>query len=305
MWRPSQLWWLLRLLVLSVVPLPLALLPVGICDESAAARVRRYSRRGDLDTIPSLVNLKVTIMQRQYHKWQSKNLDREMELLVFGSSGARAIAIPTQAGRFYDWEDFGMVDALRRHIDNGWIQLFCVDSVDVESWDNHSITPRERAARHLQYQDYMIDEVLPFSLSQNSNPYTMALGASFGAYHSVNLAFRFPQAFNRVVAMSGIYDIHAWTDGYHDELVHEGDPSRYIHTLTDEKQLAALKKVDLIISIGSEDPGFVENVEFSKSLVMRQVEHTFRVWDGCAHDWPVWHEMILHYIGGPDSKGGD
>jgi esterase/lipase superfamily enzyme len=244
-------------------------------------------------------------MQREYHKWHSKSLNREMEMLVFGHGGARAVVIPTQSGRFYDWEDRGMIQALQKHIDNGWIQLFCVDSVDPESWDNGNVAPRDRAARHLQYQDYMINEVLPFTEQKNDNPFVMAVGASFGAYHSVSLALRYPTAFDRVVAMSGIYDIHPWTDGYDDELVHQGNPSKYIKMLDDPKQLEALRNIDLIVTIGNEDPAFQENTEFSNSLWEKGVWHAFRVWDGYAHDWPVWHEMVLHYIGGPDSKGHD
>ena len=53
-----------------------------------------------------------------------------MELLVFGHAGARVLAFPTTQGRFYEWEDFGMVGALSEHLNHGWIQLFCVDIVD-------------------------------------------------------------------------------------------------------------------------------------------------------------------------------
>ncbi len=242
-------------------------------------------------------------MQREYQKWHSDNLGKEMELLIFGHGGARAVVIPTQSGRFFDWENRGMMDALKTHIDNGWIQLFCIDSVDPESWDNGSVEPHQRAARHLQYQDYVIKEVLPFTQSHNSDPYVMAVGASFGAYHSVNLALKHPEAFNRVVAMSGIYDIRPWTDGYEDDLVLQGNPIHYIHAIDDNAQIDALRKVDLIVTIGNEDPAFAENQEFSASLWHRGIWHAFRVWDGYAHDWPVWHEMILHYIGGADTKG--
>jgi len=240
---------------------------------------------------------------REYHKWRSDNLNRDMELLVFGHAGARVIVFPTQSGRFWDWEDRQMVSSLTRHLNEGWLQLFCVDSVDQESWDNAGAQGRQRAQRHLQYQDYIIKEVLPFSRSKNDNPFVMAVGASFGAYHSVSIALRFPESFNRVVAMSGIYDIRPWTGGYDDELVLQGNPCQYIGGINDEKQLEAIRRLDMIIAIGRDDPAFVGNETFSRSLWNRGVWHAFRVWDGWAHDWPYWQEMIRHYIGGPDSKG--
>ncbi len=241
-------------------------------------------------------------MLREYHKWQSDNLGREMELLVFGHAGARAVVFPTQSGRFYDWEDRGMIDSLSTHLANGWLQLFCVDSVDPESWDNGSVQPRQRASRHLQYQDFIMKEVLPFSESKNNNPFVIAAGASFGAYHSVNIALRYPEAFSRVVAMSGIYDISPWTGGYDDDLVYQGNPLEFIRWMDDNEQLARLRKLDMIVTIGRDDPAFGENQEFSNSLWGRGVWHAFRVWDGWAHDWPYWHEMVLHYIGGPETK---
>jgi esterase/lipase superfamily enzyme len=225
-----------------------------------------------------------------------------MELLVFGHAGARAIVFPTQSGRFWDWEDRRMIETLSQHLENGWVQLYCVDSVDQESWDNVNVGPRERAARHLQYQDYIMQEVLPITASKNDNPYTMAIGASFGAYHSVNIALRFPAAFNRVVAMSGIYDIRPWTGGYDDELVYQGNPYEYIRGIQDEEQLANIRKIDTIIAIGEDDPAYLENEQLSKSLWNRGVWHAFRVWDGWAHDWPFWQQMIVQYIGGPESK---
>ena len=52
-------------------------------------------------------------MNREYHCWHSPALRRDMELLVFGHAGARVLVFPTAGGRFHEWEDQGMVNALR------------------------------------------------------------------------------------------------------------------------------------------------------------------------------------------------
>ena len=90
-------------------------------------------------------------MRRDYHKWFSPRLGREMEMLVYGHAGLPAIVFPTSQGRFYEFEDRGMVDAIRWKIENGEVQLFCVDSVDSESWYNRSVPARWRIARQVQY----------------------------------------------------------------------------------------------------------------------------------------------------------
>src|ERR1035441_1121065 len=53
-------------------------------------------------------------MNRQYHKWYSKHLNRDMELLVFGHRGDRVIVFPTRQGRFFDYENWGLVDEIGR-----------------------------------------------------------------------------------------------------------------------------------------------------------------------------------------------
>src|SRR2546427_9274339 len=98
-------------------------------------------------------------VQRTYHRWHSPTLDREMDALVFGHGGARLLVFPTSMGRFFDWEDRGMVGALEDHLAQGWLQMFCVDSVDAESWYAKSRSPAERARRHVQYDRYILTEV--------------------------------------------------------------------------------------------------------------------------------------------------
>lgn len=241
-------------------------------------------------------------MLREYHKWNSRTLGRDMELLVFGHGGARVVVFPTSNGRFFDWENRGMISALSRHLENGWVQLYCVDSVDAESWFNSQASPRDRACRELQYQDYIIQEVLPFSHSKNDNQFVIATGASLGAYHALSTAVRFPDSFQRALGMSGVYDVRQWTGGDMDEVIRPTSPCEFIAGLTDEAMLERIRKVDLIVPIGKDDPLFPNNQWFSELLWTKGIWHAFRVWDCNAHDWPYWLDMVQRYIGGADSQ---
>ena len=73
-------------------------------------------------------------MHREHVRWYSPRLDKDMDLLIFGHAGARALVFPSSMGKFFEWEDQGMITALGEHLERGWIQLYCVDSVDSESW---------------------------------------------------------------------------------------------------------------------------------------------------------------------------
>ncbi len=223
-----------------------------------------------------------------------------MELLVFGHAGARVIVFPTSMGRFFDWEDRGMIRALGEHLQQGWIQIFCVDSVDSESWYARHKHPADRARRHAEYDHYVRTEVLPFTARKNPNPFLIVTGASFGAYHAVNFAFRHPQLVNRVIGLSGLYDIKRQTDGYSDDLIYSHDPSHYVLNLQESSRLTALRDQDIIIAIGRDDPSCADNEHLSGALWGKGIWHALRIWDGWAHDWPWWQQMIVRYIGGHD-----
>lgn len=221
-----------------------------------------------------------------------------MELLVHGHAGARMLVFPSSQGRFFEWEDRRMHHVLGEHLERGWLQLICVDSVDAESWYNRSRPPGDRAWRHELYDRYIHDEVLPFSASINANPYLITTGASLGAYHAVNFAFRHPHAVSRTIGMSGLYNIKELTRGYSDANVYANDPSHYLLHEGDAAWYAAMRRMDIILVIGRDDPHYDDNVHLSDVLWRRDIWHAFRVWNGWVHDWPYWENMIRRYVGG-------
>ncbi len=239
-------------------------------------------------------------MHREYHRWYSPRLNRDMELLIHGHAGARVLVFPTSQGRFYEYEDRGMVAALGDFLEKGWLQLYCVDSVDAESFYCRWAHPAGRMFRHLQYEDYVLNEVLPLSRTKNNNPFLIAHGCSFGAYHALNIAFRHPQLFGRVVALSGKYDMSGFFDGYYDENIYFNTPSHYVPNLSDAQQLDALRRLDIILAVGKADPNLANNRALSQALWAKQIGHALREWDGWSHDWPYWQQMVRTYIGGHD-----
>ncbi|MDZ4718467.1 MAG: alpha/beta hydrolase-fold protein [Roseiflexaceae bacterium] len=237
-------------------------------------------------------------MHRSYHQWHSPALNRPMELLVFGHAGAPVIVFPTSKGRFFEYEDRGMVGALSQQIEQGWVQLYCLDSVDAESWYAKSMHPRERLYRHDQYERYVLDEVLPLIRSQNANQFTMLHGCSFGAIHAMLFGLRHPDRFNRVLAFAGLYDTTRFLDGYYDEEVHYHHPIAMIQSLQAGQQLNQLKRLEILMAIGRDDTAANTNTQLSDALWSKGIWHALRLWDGWAHDWPYWHRMIQLYING-------
>jgi esterase/lipase superfamily enzyme len=239
-------------------------------------------------------------MHREHQRWYSPALGRDMELLIFGHAGARVLVFPTSMGRFYEWEDHQMIGALWEHLERGWLQLYCVDSVDAESWYCRWAHPGGRAWRHVQYENYLLYEVLPLTTYRNPNPYLITVGASFGAYHAANFAFRHPHLVSRVIGMSGIYDINDWTDGFQNETIYFNNPCLYLPHEHDPARLEALRRLDIILAVGQTDPLRPNNEFLTGVLWSKGVWPALRLWDGWAHDWPWWRYMIRIYIGGHD-----
>ncbi|MFC5409359.1 esterase family protein [Larkinella bovis] len=242
-------------------------------------------------------------MQREYHKWFSEHLNRDMELLVFGHAGARVLVFPTRRGRFFDFEDFGLVGALTDKLENGHLQLFCVDSIDGESLYSKVIPPHERVQRHLQFERYILEEVLPFTRQKNPQPFMIAFGCSFGAFHAVNIALRHPQWFGKVVALSGRYDLsmpvdffRGLFDSYYDETIYYNTPLHFLPNLHEEATLTMLRRMYFLLAIGQDDPFLENNRELSATLTEKHIPHDLYIWEGRAHQALDWQQMVKVYL---------
>jgi esterase/lipase superfamily enzyme len=198
-------------------------------------------------------------MVREYHKGYSSRLGREMEALIFGHAGLPVMVFPTSCGRFFDFEDRGMVAALAGKIDAGQLQLFCVDSVDAESWYNRAYAPRWRITRHLRYEDYLLHELLPLIRQRNPDPRLLSLGCSFGGYHAVNIALRHPDLFTGFVSLSGAFDLKSFLGGYYDQECYYNLPTHYLPNLTDPWFLDRFRQNRYVLATGQDDQCLAQN----------------------------------------------
>jgi esterase/lipase superfamily enzyme len=114
------------------------------------------------------------------------------------------------------------------------------------------------------------------------------------------MGLRHPELVSRVIGLSGLYDIREQTGGQSDAEVYFHNPADFILGEHDERRLAQLRMMDIIMAIGRDDPMRPGNEEFSRRLHSRGIWHALRIWDGWAHDWPFWRQMIVKYVGGHD-----
>ena len=86
-------------------------------------------------------------MNREYHKWWSRRLDRDMELLVFGHSGVPIVVFPSSQGRFFEFEDRGMIGAVAHKIDAGEIQTVIASTASTPRAGTTAMFRRAGASR--------------------------------------------------------------------------------------------------------------------------------------------------------------
>jgi esterase/lipase superfamily enzyme len=238
-------------------------------------------------------------MTREIHQWYSPALNKEMPIAVYGHYGYALLMIPTAAADYLEYERFELINTLSPFINEGKIKIFSVNSINTESWMNKQMEGAHKAIRQNQFNHYIYDEVIPFikNMTSQDTP-IITCGASFGAFHSMNLFLKRPDLINGVIAMSGVYDLMEYTDGYYDEQVYFNSPIHYMPNLHDHETLEKIRRGKIIIATGSgsyEDPE--ANRRFSEVLHGKSIPHQLDIWGpDIHHDWSTWKKMLPQLV---------
>ena len=241
-------------------------------------------------------------MNVEYHRWWSRSLGQDMELKVYGHAGKPVVVFPCQGGRFYEYEDFGMVEACRPFIEGGAVTLFTVDSVDAQSWTNRGAHPAERGRRHDDYDRYIVSEVAPFirTLRPQASG-ALATGCSMGGYHSANFFFRHPDVFDAVIALSGVYKLTDFVGDYLDDNVYFNSPLLYLPGLSDPWYLERYRRSQIVVCVGQgawEDGMLADTRALEAILAWKGIPAWIDFWGhDVNHDWPWWRRQMPFFLG--------
>ena len=245
-------------------------------------------------------------METQYFKDYSPALGRDMECKVYGHGGRPVLFIPCQDGRFFDFENFHMTDVLAPWIESGQIMVFSIDTMDKESWSDKEGDPCWRIRRYEQWINYITDELAPFMRAMvnqrngwTGEPGVMAFGCSLGATHAANLFFRRPDLFDRMLALSGIYNADYGFGGYMDEVVYRNSPVHYLGDMPNDHpfiQLYNQKKG--VICVGQGAWEIPDTTRQMADICFRKDIHVwvdFWGWD-VSHDWGWWYKQTAYFM---------
>ena len=245
-------------------------------------------------------------METQYFRTYSSALGREMECKVYGHAGRPVLFIPCQDGQYIDFEAFHMTDTWRPWIESGQVMVFSIDTIDKETWSAQGSNEYWRARRHEQWIRYIVDEVVPaihaMSKARNgwhTNPGLLLFGCSMGASHSVNLFLRFPDIFDRMLALSGLYTGEFGFGSYMDEVVYNNSPVHYMANMpSHHPYVEKYNRNKGIICVGQ---GAWEDTTTTFQLKHIFEEKGINIWvdiwgHDVNHDWPWWHKQVPYFL---------
>ena len=244
-------------------------------------------------------------MQTYYTKWFSPSLNRDMEIKVYGHAGRPVLFIPCQDGRFYDFENYKMTDVWAPWIENGQCMVFSIDTMDLETYSaTHDAYTRIR--RHEQWMAYITQEVVPFirQMTNERNGWTgepgiITFGCSLGATHAVNLYLRYPDLFDGVLALSGIYTSDYGFPGYMDECVYRNSPVHYMDNLPcDHPFIGQYNSHKAVIVVGQGPWEIPESTFRLRDICAgKGINIWFDVWGhDVKHDWDWWYQQAAYHI---------
>ena len=233
-------------------------------------------------------------MHERYIKWHTPWLSRDFEMLVFGEGGGLPLILfPTSFGRYYQNKDFGLVDSIAPFVDSRRVTCYCPDAIDLESFYNKSIHPADRMRTHNAYENVIVRDVFDFARRECSAQRVAVSGASLGAYHAANIAFRHPDLVGALISLSGSFDISSFFDGYHDDNIYFNSPYQYLPNTSDPWKFNHIR---IIIGTGEWDNTREESLRLSGILNSKGVSHWLDDRRWCGHDWNYWRDMLPCYL---------
>lgn len=244
-------------------------------------------------------------MEIRYFKHYSNHLQRDMEFKVYGHAGKPVLFFPSEGGRFYDFENFQMIDHWAQWLEEGRCTVYAVDVIDHETYLGHGDCP-ERIARHECWYNYVVGELVPYvsQLSCERNGYTqgiMTFGCSMGAMHAANFLFRRPDLFNAFFGISGIYDSRMYFGDYMDPVLYRNTPVEYLRGLEEDhyyKRMYNDRRMLFAVGQGAWEGHSLDSTRYLEYILREQGIHAqVEYWgNDVSHDWYWWFKMVEYYV---------
>jgi esterase/lipase superfamily enzyme len=181
--------------------------------------------------------------------------------------------------------------------------VYSVDSYDAASWCDPDLPLEARAERHGRFEDWILNQVVPFIYGDCQGPVEiMVTGASFGAFHAANFAFRRADLFPLAICQSGVYDAGQLGWGERGDAVYFNNPMSYVANLHGDHLEWLRGRLWLLLVCGQgqweDTTGALESTRaFDRLLSDQGINHQTDLWGhDVPHDWPSWRAQLAHHL---------
>ena len=211
----------------------------------------------------------------------SKGLDEDLVVNVYGTAGQPVMVFAPQGQDPENLEDVGLVDELAEYVDAGAIQLFCVSSIDNETWGGTG-DATERAARQEAYYQAVCDEIVPLVHEASGTDARLDL-------------------FQGCMCLSGVYDSRRYFGDWMDATLYDNTPCAFLPNMpADHPYVALYNKRQLLFCSGqeaSEAESLRTTREIDANLVRLGVDAWCDYWGGdVSHTWYWWKKQVDYFL---------
>jgi len=236
---------------------------------------------------------------RAVEHWHSARLERSVEVTRWGDVGRPVLVFPTAGGDSQEIERFHLVDACGALIADGRVKLYSCDSVNGRALLVNEGDSLHRSWMLRQFLEFVGEELVPAIRNdcRSDDIEIITAGSSIGAFNALSALCRYPETFRQAICMSGTYRLERFMDGPVDDQFVWASPMHALGSLDDD-HLAALRARSVILASGegaNEDIG--ESWHAAHVLGSAGVPNRVDSWGPrWEHDWPLWREMLPHYL---------
>ena len=241
-------------------------------------------------------------MNRREYTLHSTALDRDMNVLSYGDDGLPVLAFPCQDAPCDNWENFGMPEELSDFIESGKIRLFCVDTVDRESWSDTNGDNERRADVQERYFHFVTDELVAFIRSVSTDTRApLVTGFSLGGGHAGIVFFRRPDLFSGVLTCSACFDASHFWGGWSNGVIYDNSPLVFLENMPEDHPYIALYNSRKIVLCAGRGPWEREcrrtTTLMGELLPRKGINAWVDLWgEDSDHDWPWWKKQIRYFL---------
>ncbi len=244
-------------------------------------------------------------MEREQTEISGDGLDRPGTVIRYGHWGRPVLVFPSEAGRAWDYENNGMIDAIEPLISAGRVKVYAIDSFDHLSWSDYRLPTEERAHRHAAFENWVLHHIVPV-IDHDSPGHRgiVTTGCSMGGYHAVNFALKRADTFPVGISLSGNFDPNSWRGwGEPGQATYFANPTAYVPGLWGD-HLDWLRAHVQVLLVAGQGPFEVQPTQslpgaqrLAGLLTEKRIPHELDLWGhDSAHDWPWWRKQIAHHL---------